>query len=147
MPRKSCLQRGVYCEIRYNIYFTAKDMEQVGLEDMGLLVFQTRDQAGAIDTAAQIIPGAMYSNGVYMVHTNDIPAKMLGDAVYFKVYAKLADGSYVYSDIAGYHAVAYAKTVLNSSTSSTKAKALMVAMLNFGAAPQEFFNCKTDYLF
>ena len=42
--------------------------------------------------------------------------------------------------------MAYAKTVLSSSTSSMKAKSLVVAMLNYGAASQEYFGYKTDSL-
>ena len=75
-----------------------------------------------------------------------LPAKMLGDALYFKAYAKLSDGSYVYTDIAGYHAVLYANTILNSSAASAQAKSLVVAMLNYGAAAQVSFEYKTDSL-
>ena len=130
-------------EILYNVYYTLDDATSI--VEMGLITFATRDANGSIDTAWEIIPGYANSGNTYMVQSNGVPAKNLSDAVYFKVYAKLTDGSYVYSDIAGYHAVAYANTVLNSNA-ATKAKALVVAMLNYGAAAQEYFGYKTDAL-
>jgi hypothetical protein len=68
----------------------------------------------------------------------------MGDTVYFKAYALLSDGTYVYSDIAGYNAVAYANTVLAGSNEA--AKTLVVAMLNYGAAAQAQFGYNTDKL-
>ena len=133
-------------EIMYNVYFTVADLDNVALTDMGLLIFASRDEEGTIDNAVEIIPGAVMSNGMYMVHTNGIPAKNLGDAVYFKVYAKCSDGSYVYSYVMGYNAVAYAKTVLNRADFADKDKALVVAMLNYGAAAQTYFDYRTDEL-
>ena len=85
------------------------------------------------------------ADGSFTAQSKGVPAKMLGDAMFFKVYAKLSDGSYIYSDVVGYHAVAYANTVLGGD-SSAKAKALVVAMLNYGSAAQVYFNYKTDAL-
>jgi hypothetical protein len=93
-----------------------------------------------------VISGYTTAGSNYIVHSNGIPAKNLGDALYFKVYAKLSDGTYAYSDIAGYNAVAYANTILNSASSSAKAKALVVAMLNYGAAAQVYFDYNADNL-
>lgn len=131
-------------QIQYNVYFTLSD--PVDVLELGLITFDSRLTDGTIDNAVEVIPGYVDSGSGFMVHSNGIPAKNLGDALYFKVYAKLSDGSYVYSDVAGYHAVAYAKTVLNSSDSDPKAKALVVAMLNYGAAAQVYFGYKTDML-
>ncbi len=130
-------------EILYNVYYTVDDTSNIA--EMGLATFTTRDSAGTIATAEDIIPGYVGSGSTYMVRSNGIPAKNLSDALYFKVYARLNDGRYVYSDVAGYHALAYANTVLNSNASA-KAKSLVVAMLNYGAAAQEYFGYKTDAL-
>ncbi|MBQ9762436.1 MAG: hypothetical protein IJV82_05090 [Oscillospiraceae bacterium] len=130
-------------EIRYNLYYSAEYLENV--VEMGLITFQERLEDGTIDNCVDIIPGYVTNGVEYMVHTNGIPAKNMGDALYFKVYAKLADGSYVYSDIGGYHAVAYAQSILDNSTNPDM-KALVVAMLNYGAAAQEYFGYKTDDL-
>ena len=130
-------------EIYYNIYYTVSDLTNV--VEMGLITFNERLADGTINDAEEVIPGYTKSGDNYMSHTNGIPAKMLGDALFFRVYAKLSDGSYVYSQVAGYHAVAYAKDILANSTSE-KMKALVVAMLNYGAAAQTHFEYKTDSL-
>ena len=132
-------------EILYNVYFNVDNMTSV--KEMGLLIFAERNENGTAADAIETIPGfVINADGSYTVHSNGIPAKMLGDAVYFKIYAQLNDGSYVYSGIAGYHAVLYANTVLKSDAASAKAKALVVAMLNYGAAAQVDFDYKTDSL-
>ena len=131
-------------EILYNVYYTVDN--PAGIREMGLVTFNSKLTSGTIANAVDIIPGYVNEGSTYMVRSNGIPAKNLGDALYFKVYAKLSDGSYVYSDVAGYNAVAYAKTVLSSSSSSMEAKALMVAMLNYGAAAQTYFGYNTGNL-
>ncbi len=131
-------------EILYNVYYTVDNTASI--VEMGLVTFSTKLTNGTVADAVDVIPGYINSGSTYMVQSNGIPAKNLGDALYFKVYAKLSDGSYVYSAIAGYHAVAYANTVLNNASSSAKAKALVVAMLNYGAAAQTYFEYKTDAL-
>jgi len=132
-------------EILYNVYFTVDNMASV--VEMGMVTFATRDANGTVANALEVIPGYVANNdGTYTVHSNGIPAKMLGDALYFKVYAKLTNGTYVYTGVVGYHAVAYANSVLNNSASSAKAKSLVVAMLNYGAAAQTNFGYKTDAL-
>ena len=132
-------------EILYNVYFTADNVSSV--VEMGLVTFPTRDTNGTVDNGLDVVPGYVKnSDGSYTVHTNGIPAKMLGDALYFRVYAKLTDGSYAYSGVVGYHAVAYANSVLKSTSASAEAKALVVAMLNYGAAAQVNFEYKTESL-
>ena len=131
-------------EILYNIYFTADDLSSV--VEMGLVTFNEKLTDGTIDNAVDVIPGYEVVGDEYRVHTNGIPAKNMGDALYFRVYALLTDGTYVYGDVAGYHAGLYAKSMLNSTTSSDKQKALCVAMVNYGAAAQVYFDYNTDSL-
>ena len=131
-------------EILYNVYYSVDDASSI--VEMGLITFNSKLTGGTIADAVDVIPGYASSGDSYMAHSNGIPAKNLGDALYFKVYAKLTNGSYVYSDVAGYHAVAYANSVLNYAGSTTKAKALVVAMLNYGAAAQTYFGYKTNSL-
>ena len=130
-------------EIYYNIYYTASDMTDV--VEMGLITFDSYLAEGTIDDALEVIPGYALVGENYMSHTNGIPAKMLSDTLYFRVYAKLSDGTYAYSMAAGYHAVYYAKDILANSTNA-EMKALVVAMLNYGAAAQTHFDYKTDAL-
>ena len=121
-------------EIKYNIYFNASNIDDV--VEFGLALFSERLSDGTVENALQIIPGYVTDGTIYMASTNGIPARNMGDTVYFKVYAKLSDGSYVYSDVAGFSAVAYAKSILKNNG---KSAALVVALMNYGAAAQEYF--------
>ena len=80
-----------------------------------------------------------------MVSTNGIPAKNMGDKLYVRIYAKLADGSYVYSALGYYSARVYAEDRIANS-SNANLKSLCVALLNYGAAAQTFFGYRTDDL-
>lgn len=134
-------------EVIYNIYFSADGLDGVSTQDMGLLVFNSKNTDGTIADADDVIAGVLYSDalGCYRAHTNGVAAKNLGDTLYFKVYAKLADGSYVYSSMVGYDAVQYAKDIL-AGTSEDSMKALVVALMEYGAAAQINFSYKTDDL-
>jgi hypothetical protein len=86
-------------EILYNVYYSIDNTASV--VEMGLMTFATRDANGTVNNAVDVIRGCVGGGGDYMVQSRGIPAKNLGDALYFKVYAKLTDGSYAYSDVAG----------------------------------------------
>ena len=126
-------------EIKYNFYYSVENMD-VAVEDMGLITWSAKPDDATITTAEDIIPGAIFNEttGEYTVRTNGIPAKKLGEDLYFRVYAKLSDGSYVYSSLAYYNAKFYAMDRLANSNSADM-KALCVAMLNYGAAAQQHF--------
>jgi hypothetical protein len=113
--------------------------------EMGLITFAERLYEGTMADAVHVYPGYSGADGSYMSQTAGIPAKELGDTVFFKVYAKLSDGSYVYSEVVGYHAMAYAKSILKNS-SNEHMKRLVIAMINYGAEAQKFFNYNTDSL-
>ena len=131
-------------EVQYNIYYTVENLADISPENMGLITFDAENKNGTVEDAIDVIPGAVWKDAAYMVHTNGIPAKKLGDTLYFKVYAKLADGSYVYSNLYHYSAKQYARQQLTGS--NDKVKPLVVAMLNYGAAAQQFFGYNTDNL-
>ena len=108
-----------------------------------MITFDTKLTNGTIADAVNVYPG--YTNvaaGMYMVQTEGISAKNLGDAVYVKVYAKLTDGSYVYTSVVGYNAVAYAKSILKNS-SNAYMKRLVVSMVNYGTEAQMYFGHNT----
>ena len=131
-------------EIFYNFYFMPSNTADV--VEYGVITFTTKLADGTHADAVDVIPGAVDNgDGTYTVRTNGIPAKEMGDWLYFRVYAKLSDGSYAYATTYGYRATAYANTVL-SGNSDAKTKALMVAMLNYGAAAQTYFSHNTDSL-
>ena len=128
-------------EVRYNIYFVINNDVAVNAQDMGLITWNSPRSDGNISNATYTIPGAETDGTEYMVHSQGIPAKYLADLLYFKIYIKLEDGSYVYGDMKSYSAKLYAENRLAKS-SSTYTKALCVAMLNYGAAAQEYFGYK-----
>ena len=133
-------------EVHYNLYFTASNMS-VAAADMGLIVWDEEPADATHDGGGTILEGASYneSNGSYMVSTMGIPGKNLGDTKYLVVYAKQADGSYLYSTVQAYSAKTYCLSRLENSTNENL-KALCVALMNYGAAAQTYFGYKTDDL-
>ncbi len=129
-------------EILYNFYFTAGDLTDV--VEMGMITFATKQTDGTVANAEKVYPGyTSVGGGMYMVQTEGISAKNLGDAVYMKIYAKLRDGSYVYTNVVGYNAVVYAKSILKNSTNAYM-KQLVVAMVNYGTEAQMYFGHNTS---
>lgn len=128
--------------IQLNIYFAATNMENA--LEMGLLTFDSYPSAGTIDDAVNVVPGAVKSGTSYMASTPGIPAKNLGDTIYFRIYARMADGSYVYSGINSYSPQAYAEDLLNYADPTISA--LAKSMLNYGAAAQSYFDYRTETL-
>ena len=131
-------------QVYYNVYFTVDDLGDLGTADMGLITFNSNTD-GTIDNADAVIPGAELVNGYYRVNSEGVAAKNLGDDLYFKVYIKLADGSYVYTKLYHYSAKDYAMNILSKSQNASL-KSLVVAMLNYGAEAQKFFGHNTDNL-
>ncbi len=125
----------------YNIYFNASNLDSV--VEMGLVTYETILGEKVSGTISQY---TLMSDGSYMVSTEGIPAKNMGDAIFFRAYAKLSDGSYVYSEIQGYSAKGYALSILNSSASPEELKDLAVALLNYGAQAQTYFGHNADSL-
>ncbi len=132
-------------EVKYNIYFSLKDQDLVSIEEMGLLTFLEKPAVGGIENAYNVIPGATFDGSSYMVTSNGIPAKELGDSLYFQIYVKLADGSYVYTKAFSFNAVSYVKSVL-ASNGNDSLKKVCVSLMNYGASAQVQFGYKTDAL-
>ncbi len=130
-------------QIQYNIHYTITDMGNVALEDMGLIGWSSSQKDGTFATAEFVSPGATRSGNRYMVHSEGIPAKELGDSLYFKIYAKMPNGTYIYSSMFRFSAKLYAEAVLASST-DTKLNQVCVSLLNYGTAAQEYFGYKAD---
>ena len=131
--------------ITVNAFYTAENIQDV--VEMGMITYSTKVAAANIATAEHVIPGATYDEGTgrYYSCSQGIHAKYLGDTVYLAAYAKLKDGTYAYSKVAGYSAVQYATSQLKNST-DTKLKQLVVAMLNYGAEAQLYFGHNTSAL-
>ena len=130
-------------EITVDIHFTATDLGNLTVANMGLLTWSSAKDEGTVANAESNVRGATYnsSTGMYIISTNGIPAKKLGDTVYMKLYIQLENGDYVYSKLFSYSPKTYALNQLNNS-SDVKLKRLMVAMLNYAAAAQTYFSYK-----
>ena len=124
-------------------FFTAEDIENV--EQMGMITYAEEVDVIDIQTAHHVIPGATYNEetGRYCSRSQGIHAKYLADTLYLACYAKLTDGTYVYTKLAPYSPITYATNQLKNST-DMKLKQLVVAMLNYGAAAQSYFAHKVE---
>lgn len=129
-------------EVLIKVYFDTTDMDDIPMSDLGLVIWSTPQTTGTIENAETISAGAAYNDtkALFCIDTPGIPAKNLGDSVYFKIYARLSDGSYIYSKLLDYSPKNYAYDMLAASNASDELKALLVAMLNYGAEAQTFFN-------
>ena len=132
-------------EILVNFYYTVSDTSKVA--EQGMLVFYTNPGSASVSNADERYSDYNYNSvtGYYVTTTKGIAAKQMGDTRYYAAYAKLSDGSYVYSDLYAYSPKKYALSRLANSTSDSM-KALCVAMLNYGTEAQLYFNYRTDDL-
>ena len=130
--------------ITVNAFYTAENTQDV--VEMGMITYSYKAATANVATAENIIPGATYEagSGRYYSCSQGIHAKYLGDTVYLAIYAKLSDGTYAYSKVAGYSAVQYATSQLKGT--DTKLKQLVAAMLNYGAEAQLYFGHNTGSL-
>ena len=131
--------------IKVVAFYEATNTQDV--EEMGMVTYSSKATAVSVETAEHVIPGAEYdaTTGRYFSGSQGIHAKYLGDAVYLAIYAKLKDGTYVYSSQASYSPVQYATTQLKNSTDA-KLKQLVAAMLNYGSDAQLYFGHNTSAL-
>lgn len=134
-------------EILYNVYFTVADMT-VDVEDMGLLVWDSEPAVPTINGGGTVIEGATYDpvKARYGIRTMGIPARDMGDLKYMVVYAKQADGSYVYSKVLQYSVKTYCLNRVQK-TDDPNLRALCVAIMNYGAEAQKYFAATSDYTY
>ena len=132
-------------EILVNFYYTVSDTSKV--TEQGMLVFHSNPGTPSISKANEKYSNPTYtaSTGYYTCTTDGIAAKEMGDTRYYCAYAKLSDGTYAYSSLYDYSPKKYATSRLANST-NTEMKALCVAMLNYGAEAQLYFNYNTNNL-
>jgi hypothetical protein len=134
-------------EILVNYYFTAENTEDV--LEMGMLVFYEDPGVNPDFTDADGVYWNYQYNettGIYSATTVGISAKEMGDTRYYCAYAILYGGKCVFSKVYDYSPRKYAMNMLGRASTSDKQKALCVAMLNYGAAAQNFFDYRTDDL-
>lgn len=129
-----------------NLYLTGENLETLDPGSIGLLTWSAAPDQATVETAQNNYPGAVFDEkGRAMVRTGGIPAKMLGDDIYLRGYAKTADGTYVYTQLMRYSPKMYAMSRLEKSEDA-QLKALCVALLNYGAQAQKYFGYRTDAL-
>lgn len=128
-------------EIICNVYFTLEGEAS----ESGMVIFDSAKTDGTVKDAATVLRGAKETEveDLYRISTKGIPAKNLGDPIYFKLYAKDTDGVYTYSKLMHYCPEDYALDRLKNSDSG-ETKALCSAMLQYGAAAQSYFSYNTD---
>lgn len=133
----------LYCEdaLRYESLFSVSNMN-VSADKMGIVVYSD-EKATSVET---LVRGAHTEGRYYVVSTEDIHPKALGDTVYYKIFAQLPDGTYVYSEMLSANGVDYAYNRLKTPTASKEEKAFMVALLNYSAQAQIYFGYKTEKL-
>ena len=126
-------------------FYTAENIDDV--VEMGMITYTEKVDTVSVVTATHMIPGANYDEGSgrYYSSSQGIHAKYLADTVYLACYAKLSDGSYVYTKLAPYSPITYATNQLKNST-NTQLKQLVAAMLNYGAEAQLYFGHNVDNL-
>ncbi len=128
--------------ISYEAVFTGKNLNGISYTDMGLALFESADAT----VPTEYVAGVHEEGRNLVASTEKINPKNMGDTVYFKVYARLSDGSYIFSNMMSKNAVEYAHSVLGNRAASKELKALMVALLNFAAETQVCFDYKTNKL-
>ena len=133
-------------EILVNFYYAVSDMTEV--TEHGMLVFYAQPSEVLYENADLVFNEPVYDSAKdrYCATTDGIAAKEMGDTRYYVAYAKLSDGTYAYSSVYDYSPKKYSMNMLSKSSTSDAQKALCVAMLNYGAAAQSYFNYNTDSL-
>ena len=133
-------------EILVNFYFTVSDMSDV--VEHGMLVFYSKPDTLSVAGADAVYNNPAYDSAKdrYAATTAGIAAKEMGDSRYYVAYAKLSGGAYAYSKAYEYSPKTYAYNMLGKASTSENQKALCVAMLNYGAAAQEYFSYNNESL-
>ena len=131
-------------EVRIHVFFKGEKLENAA--EIGMIIYSEEVPSWSIETAESVVLGYQESQdaGIYYCSTNGIHAKALGDRLYFSVYYRTQDGEYVYSALRNYSPADYAYNHLENPSTSAEVKALVVAMLNYGAAAQRYFAYHSD---
>ena len=137
-------------KMRFYFNISATGVVTATPENSGLLVWTAEEYAAldsyTVDTAGQQIRGLTHSVNGYYADTKGIPAKNMVDTLYVRAYVILPDGSYEYSEVTEFSPVMYAQLILQKEDAADTMKELAIALMNYGAAAQVYFNYKTDTL-
>ena len=133
-------------EFFYEVVFSVENCDEVSSADMGLMMFANDGDNLTADAAISVVEGVCADGADFVAKSDFIHPKTLGDTVYLRVYAKLADGSYVYSEVIAYSGAQYAYSVLRNPAATKDMKSFAVALLNFAAEMQIYFDYNKDNL-
>lgn len=134
-------------EVHYNFDYKLVGFDMNQVVEMGLLKFNTRtdDLADSnMNTADEVITGAVNMGEYYRFRSNGVDAKNLDDDAWYRCYVIMSDGQIVYGSRVKFDAREYARRALIGNY-STELKSLCVSLMNYGAAAQEYFAETTDY--
>ena len=135
-------------EVYLNVAYTFENLAELDREKIisrsGILVWDADKMPAEADAVYencdQIYDQPTYNDGKsrFEVRTPGIPAKELGDGICFRAYYQCEDGSYIYGRIiSNYSPKKYCYGQLKDASAADDA--LMIAILNYGAAAQSFF--------
>jgi hypothetical protein len=144
-------------EVKLGVGYKVEGMDTLAHEELldrfGLLIWNASEvpaEAEAIyENCDYIVAGATYNaeSGRFESESLGIAAKNLGDQLAFRVYYRNDDGSYSYSRlIASYSPKTYCYNQIKNNPNDRGNVNLMVAILNYGAAAQEYFAYNTENL-
>lgn len=129
----------------YSVVFSPLNFE-IEEAEAGLLLFTSSEGELTFKNAHSVVPGISSKGTDFEVHTEKLHPKTLGDTVYLRVYAKLSDGSFVYSHVIPYSGAQYAYSVLRSASGTQAEKAYAVSLLDFISQMQIFSDYNTENL-
>ncbi|MBR4768851.1 MAG: hypothetical protein IK088_07735 [Lachnospiraceae bacterium] len=137
--------------IQLNVNYSLTDMTGIDPSHFGLLVWSNDDPITAdnmtYENCTRIYANSHISASIasrYETTTDGIAAKNLGDSLKFRAYYLNEDGTYSYSRVvSGYSPTRYCYNRITNTTDPNET-ALMVSILNYGAAAQAYFTYKTE---
>jgi len=133
--------------VKYNLYYDILNMpKDAKIYTTGVYVYD-HDPATAATFDPLETQWATYTGqgSSYVAQTTGCAAKQMGDLRWFEPYVLLEDGSMYYDRVVTSSVANYAQKILQGNYSD-EMKSLAVAMLNYGAAAQTYFDYRADAL-
>jgi len=115
-------------------------LEGVNPSDAQMLFWEEKQSEYTEATADRIVSYSGKDSNGYRFKYENISSKDMNKKIYARLMAKDMQGNIVYSKVpdSGYSVVTYAENMMKNQ----KLKPLLVKMLNYGAAAQEYFGSK-----
>ena len=134
--------------VKYNLYFDVNNVpEDAVVYTIGMYVYDYDPSTTWEFDPLETVRGARHT-GVgnrYVLQTSGIAPKQMGDTLWFEPFVTLSDGSVHYNEVVSKSVKSYTEDILKGDYSADM-KALSVAMLNYAAQAQTYFDYNTDAL-